>query len=136
MRVEFIFAPTYIATATLARCLCDHRETALAIFGYREAMQTGMLFCTSRNLLGHGYGATAGAIAALSILSLGKVPWLLHRHPEFCPELKASVDEAAAYTARCLAEGSAAGPWGEDYTEAFASVLESLRARNDLEYTR
>jgi len=101
-----------------------------------EALQTGMLFSAGRNLQGHGYDATAGAIDALGILSLGKVPWLLHRHPEFCPELKASVDEAAAYMARCLDEGSAAGSWGEDYAVAFASVLESLRVRNALEYLR
>ncbi len=136
MRVEFVFGPTYIATATLARCLCDYPLTALAIPGYREALQTGMLFSAGRNLQGHGYDATAGAIDALGILSLGKVPWLLHRHPEFCPELKASVDEAAAYMARCLDEGSAAGSWGEDYAVAFASVLESLRVRNALEYLR
>ena len=52
MRVEVIFAPTYIATATLARCLCDYPLIALAIPRYREALQTGMLFCASRNLQG------------------------------------------------------------------------------------
>jgi hypothetical protein len=33
MRVEYIFVPTCIATATLSRCLCDHPLTALAIPG-------------------------------------------------------------------------------------------------------
>jgi len=129
-----IFTPTYIATATLARCLCDHPLTALAIPGYREALQTGMLFCAARNLQGHGYDDILGAVDALGILSLGKVPWLLNHRPDFCPELKASIDEAARYMAKCLHDGTATGSWGEDYTDGFASVLERLRVTNDLDY--
>ena len=133
-RVELIFTPTYIATATLTRCLCDLPLTALAIPGYREALRTGMLFCASRNLQGHGYDATDGVIDALGILSRGKVPWLLHRHPDFCPELKAAIDEAVTYMARSLAEGTATGAWGEDYTDGFTAVLETLRVTNDLDF--
>jgi hypothetical protein len=134
VRVEFIFTPTYIATATLTRGLCDHPLIALAIPGYREALQTGMLFCAARNLQGHGYDATDGVIDALGILSLGKVPWLLERDPAFCPELKAAIDEAARYMARCLTDGTATGSWSEDYTDGFTSVLETLRVTNDLDY--
>ena len=135
-RVAFIFTPTYIATATLARCLCDYPLTALAIPGYREALQTGMLFCAARNLQGHGYDDIQGAIDALGILSMGKVPWLLERQPDFCPELKSSIDDAARYMARCLHDATATGAWGEDYIDGFTSVVESLRVRNGLEYSR
>ena len=82
MRVALIFTPTYIATGTLARCLCDRPLAALAIPGYRVALQTGMLFCAARNLQGHGYDDVLGAIDALGILALGKVPWLLERQPD------------------------------------------------------
>jgi hypothetical protein len=67
-------------------------------------------------------------------LALGKVPWLLYRHPDFCPELRASVDEAARYMAQCLHDGTAVGSWGEDYTDGFRSVIETLRLKNDLDY--
>ena len=133
-RVEFIFTPTYIATATLTRCLCDFPLTAMAIPGYLEALHTGMVFCAARDLQGHGYDAIDGAIDSLGILSRGKVPWLLSRQPEFCPELKAAIDEAATYMARSLAKGTATGAWGEDYADGFTSVIELLRVTNDLDY--
>ena len=133
-RVAHIFTPTYIATATLARGLCDHPLTALAIPGYREALQSGMLFCAGRSLQGHGYNDAVGAIDALGILAQGKVPWLLERRPDFCPELRAAVDEAAKHMARCLHDGTAGGSWGEDYTDGFTAVLEALRVTNDLDY--
>jgi hypothetical protein len=125
-RVDFIFRPTYIATATLARAYCDHSEIASAIPGYLHALTAGMRFCSHRNLQGHGYEADEGAIDALQMLSMGKVPWLLQRHPDFCPELKRVIDVVADDMANRLASGSAHGAWGEDYSDGFRSALETM----------
>jgi hypothetical protein len=133
-RVDFVFRPTYIATATLCRVLCEFPLVALSIPGYRRALMTGMRFCSHRSLQGHGYEADAGAIDALRVLSLGKVPWLLHRHPDACPELKTAIDEVANDMAHRLVDGTAHGAWGEDYSEGFRSAVETLRLLNDPDF--
>lgn len=135
-RVEFIFQPTYLATATLARGLCENPLLALGIPGFREALQSGMKFCSHRALAGHGYEADEGAIIALRALSLGRVPWLLNRHPEFCPELKTAIDDVARDMAERLAAGTATGGWAEDYSEEFRSAIETLRLKNDPDFMR
>lgn len=134
VRVEFIFRPTYIATASLSRALCEYPLIALSIEGYREALVSGMVFCSHRGLRGHGYEADAGAIDALRILSLGKVPWLLNRHPDACAELKAAIDDVANDMAKRLLEGTATGLWGEDYSEGFRSAVETMRLKNDPDF--
>lgn len=133
-RVDFIFRPTYIAVATLSRILCEYPMIALRIPGLLDALLTGMTFCSHRGLGGHGYETDAGAIDALLTLSLGKVPWLLARHPEACPPLKLAIDEVADDMARRLLAGSAVGAWGEDYSEGFRSAVETLRLKNDPEF--
>jgi hypothetical protein len=133
-RVEFIFRPTYIAVATLSRVLCEYPLIALATPRYDRALRTGMLFCSYRGLRGHGYEADEGAIDALRVLSLGKVPWLLNRHPEACPELKRAIDDVAEDMARRLLNGTAVGAWGEDYSDGFRSAVETLRLKNDPEF--
>lgn len=133
-RVHFIFRPTYIATATLSRALCEYPLVPLSIPGYMKALQAGMLFCSHRGLQGHGYDADAGAIDALRVLSLGKVPWLLNRHPDVCPELKSAIDNVANDMAQRLVAGTAIGAWGEDYSEGFRSAVETLRLKNDPDF--
>jgi hypothetical protein len=133
-RVEYIFRPTYIAVATLSRVLCEFPLTAMRVPGYLDSLLTGMTFCSYRGLRGHGYEADVGAIDALRTLSLGKVPWLLTRHPEACPPLKSAIDDVADDMARRLAAGTAVGMWGEDYSDGFRSALETLRSKNGLEF--
>jgi hypothetical protein len=133
-RVEFIFRPTYIVAATLSRALCEYPLIALSIPGYENALTTGMAFCSLRGLQGHGYESDAGAIDALRILALGKIPWLLTRHPGACQKLKMAIDEVANDMAQRLLEGTAVGMWGEDYSEGFRSAIETLRLKNDSDF--
>ena len=133
-RVDFIFRPTYIATATLSRALCEYPLLALSIAVNNEALVSGMTFCSYRGLQGHGYEADAGAIDALRVLSLGKVPWLLNRHPDVCPELKSAIDNVANDMAERLVNGTAVGLWGEDYSEGFRSAVETIRLKNDRDF--
>jgi hypothetical protein len=131
VRVEFIFQPTYIATATLARALCEYPLTVLSIPGYAESLRSGMDFCSKRRLQGHGYESDEGAILALQILSMGKIPWLLNRHPDASPDLKTAIDAVAEDFAARLESGTAHGVWGEDYSDGFRAALETLHILND-----
>lgn len=133
-RVEFIFVPTYIAVATLSRVTCEFPLLPPTIPTYLDALKKGMVFSALRGLAGHGYEADLGAIEALRILSMGRVPWLLHRHAAFCPELRSAIDGVANDMARRLVQGTAVGAWGEDYSEGFRSAVETLRLTNDLDF--
>ena len=135
-RVDFIFRPTYIATATLSRCLFEYPLTALSLRGYRRALKTGLLFCSYRDLRGHGYRSDSGIIDAFRILSLGKVPLLLRRHPDFCPELKSVIDSVARDMEKRLSTGSTVGIWGEDYSEKFRSAIETFHLLDDPDFMR
>jgi hypothetical protein len=73
-RVDCVFRPTYAAVATLSRTLCDYPVIAVRTRRFLLTLKQGMKFATYRGLAGHGYEADQGAIDALRILSLGKVP--------------------------------------------------------------
>lgn len=133
-RVDFIFRPTYIATAVLSRALCEYPLIALSIPGYENALLTGMVFCSHRRLQGSGYENDIGAIDALRILALGKIPWLLNQHPEICTPLKTAIDEVAQGMAKSLLGDTAVGAWGEDYSEGFRSAIETIRLKNDVDF--
>jgi hypothetical protein len=133
-RVEFIFKPTYIATATLSRYLLEYPEFAISIQNFNQVLHKGMIFCTYRKLQGHGFEGDAGAIEALKILSLGKIPLLLNSQPNFCPELLKIIEKVANDMAKRLQNGTAKGSWGEDYSEGFRDALETLFLLNNKDF--
>ncbi len=132
-RVEYIFTPTYLVTAILGRTLCEYPILVLTIPGYEQALKQGMLFCSYRKLTGHGYDMERGMAKALSILALGKIPWLLERHKYFCPELYQAICLATKQMKEMLDIGNAKDAWGGDLQEDFNDALVTLSIKNDKE---
>ena len=130
-RVDFIFKPTYLAVATLSLAKINHPSITNDIEGYDDCLKKGLKFCTHRKLQGHGYDSIAATIDIFKILSLGKVPTLLHRNPEFCIDLKNILDDVANTIAAKLLNNDAKGVWGEDYSEGLSSALETIYLLND-----
>lgn len=127
-RVDFIYRPTYIATATLSIGLFEHPLTTILMPGYLEALINGLQFCAGRGLKGHGYDAAKGAADAVKILSLGKVPLLLNQNPDYCPTLKRALETTTNYMKNRLSSGEFRSCWGEDQSGDFISALESFEA--------
>lgn len=132
-RVDFIFQPTYLVTAILSRVMIDYPEIADSIPNYAVALKKGMLFCSYRNLRGHGYEADKGAAEALTILSMGKVPLLLERDKSLSPELFEAIQNVTKDMQERLKANTAKGMWGEDLQEDFSSALETFYIKNDKE---
>ena len=130
--VEFVIMPTLLVSSILSRVLCEYPLFALSIIGYKDAMLLGMRFCT-HHLTGHGYEMISGLAQSLKILSLGKVPWLLERHPYFCPGLHHDITSGIKYLQRSLSNGHARGLWGEDLQEEFNDTLVTYSILNDAE---
>lgn len=135
-RVDFVFRPTYAAVAMLSRTLCDYPVLAIRTPRFLLTLKQGMKFATYRGLAGHGYEADQGAIHALRILSLGKVPLLLQQHPELCPSLARIIREVAESMQARLSADSAVGVWGEDLSDGFRQAIETMRLVNDSEFMR
>lgn len=132
-RVDFIFTPTYLVTAILGRTLCEYPLLALSIPGYEQSLKQGMLFCSYRTLDGHGYDMERGKAKALSILALGKIPWLLERHKDFCPKLYKAICLVTRQMKESLDTGTAKDAWGGDLQEEFNDALVTLSIKNDRE---
>lgn len=130
-RVDFIFTPTYIAVATLSRILQDHPTIAIQIPGFLKSLKRGMLFCTYRELQGHGYDAIDGMLDAIMILSIGKVPALLDMAPEFSKKLRGLFGKVEKYLSEHLLHGETLGPWGENYSPGYQAALETLYISKD-----
>ena len=132
-RVEFNFKPTYLVTAILSRTLCDYPLIAISIPGYGNALKHGMKYCSLRQLYGHGYEAFSGAAEALTILSRGKVPYLLEKNKEFCPNLYNAIVKVTEEMKEAINTDKTIDGWGNDLQEEFSSALETLYIRNDRE---
>jgi hypothetical protein len=130
-RVDFVFRPTYAAVATLSRTLFDYPVIALRTKRFLSTLKNGLVFATHRALAGHGFDADQGAIDALRILSMGKVPLLLDRHPKLCPALHRIILGVAKEMQRRLDTGTAVGVWGEDLAAGFRSAIETLQFVNN-----
>jgi len=92
-RVEFVFFPTYIAVATLSRCVLQFPLLSASVEGLVPALHRGMTFACGRNLEGHGYDADADKERALNLLYMGWVPLLLWQNPDFCPPMAALLEK-------------------------------------------
>jgi len=125
-RVDFVFFPTYLAISILTRVLLDYPEVPKQIPNYYEVLRKGFIFATYRKLRGHGYNAESEMIEAIKILSLGKVPKYLALNPDFCPEMLQILKDIKKELTEALEKGETKGPWGEDYTEGFKSVVKIL----------
>jgi len=130
-RVDFVFRPTYAAVATLSRTLCDYPVIALRARRFLATLKKGMVFATHRALAGHGFDADQGVVDALRILSLGKVPLLLDRHPGLCPALHRIIQDVAKEMQQRLETRTAVGIWGEDLATGFRTAIETLRFVNN-----
>ena len=125
-RVDFFYKPTYIASATLSICLLEHPLTTILMPGYLDALVDGLNFCCGRNLKGHGYEADIGSAEAIKILSLGKVPLLLHQNPDYSLKLKSVIEKTITEIKDKLDSGQTFSCWGENQTKAFESAIKAF----------
>lgn len=136
-RVDFVMVPTYIATAILSRVLLDHPWIAIRIPAYHRSLRQGLRFCLHRHLHGAGNDAWRGMTDALTILATGKVPLLLSKDPELCPELARMIQRTEQDLRQALLEGPVLGPWGNDLTPCYQAAQAALdRCGHGLERLR
>ena len=106
-RVDFIFRPTYIATATLSRVFMDNPELCATIPNYTRALRTGLQYCSLRYLAPAGIDDAITEFDTVShIFEMGRVIELLARDPELCPSLLAVVRTIRSTLSKRLESGN------------------------------
>ena len=105
-RVDFIFQPTYLATATLSRVFLDDPDLCSMIPGYEEAMKTALDFCVGRGLsVDNADDQILGLSRNLTILEKGRIFELLARSPELSPSLLELLQRIRRKLTHCLETG-------------------------------
>ena len=132
-RVDFIFAPTYIASSILCRVLLDYPWIPIQIAGYRRALKRGLDFCAYRNLTGSGYGAVEEMLESFVILAIGKVPLVLEGDATLSPALTNVIRDLEYHLRQSVLGGQVTGTWGENLTSGYQAALETLYLYQDKE---
>lgn len=73
VRIDFVYFPTYIATAFLCLLKQDMPTIASKFVDFDDVLKKGLDFSSRRNLQGHGYEMVQESLTAIEYLSLGKV---------------------------------------------------------------
>lgn len=94
MRIDFVYFPSYIATAFL--CLVKQKLPSIAdgFPNFDEVLKKGLDFCARRNLQGHGYGAAQESLVAIEYLSLGEVFSFTQESPNISIKFNRATDKA------------------------------------------
>ena len=68
---------------------------------------------------------------AVEILTIGEIPQLLQDNPELSPELLTVLIQIVAEADKALASGETTKDWNQDYSKAFAAIVETLHLLRD-----
>ena len=84
IRVAYAYMPTYFATAALiaADLKVNFKKDSIE----KNALVSGLIFATGRNLVGHGYDATASLLEAIAIYKNAGVYKWMRENREFTEE--------------------------------------------------
>lgn len=131
-RVEFIYFPTYIATAFL--CLVKQILPSIAnkCPKFDDVLKKGLKFCSNRNLQGHGFESVQESLTAIEYLSLGKVFTFINENPNVSPKFNKAKREAKKAINNRLKNNTGWVTIDEERAQLSLRYLEGLDSINEL----
>ncbi len=136
-RVDYIYIPTYIATAFLIKSLQLYPQ--LFDVTSRELMKINrsfysldifisgaMLTCTGRGFSGHGYDDISGKLDALEIFIKGDVLGFVDRFPKLCPEFTELLKTTICKLRNEAHNGGLSNPWGTNYSDRTLKLFKDI----------
>ena len=133
-RVDYCYAPTYLAAAIAMRILDRFPEIeagdriagkdSMTVEDALRVLSEAMLGCTLRNFSGDGFDGLSGRLDALEIIVRADALRFIMGHPALCPQFNRCFLCALGECAAAFDRGSLAGDWGEDYAGRFAPILD------------
>lgn len=128
-RVDFIFMPSHIVTATLSLFQRRFPDLAQTIEGFDQALRDAYRFSAITKFQGAGYDAITHQIRVLDILTLGNVPETINANPLSSVPLAVALYEAKLTLLEKISQGKTQVGFGRtDYTAEFRKMIEQLNA--------
>lgn len=82
-----------------------------------------MLGSTGCGFMGHGYDDILGLVRTMEVFAMADTMGFITRYPELCPEFTELYRETLSYIEERVANGTLAGAWGDDHTDAGMAIL-------------
>ncbi len=131
-RVDFIFMPSHIVTATLSLFQQRFADIAQTIESFDQALRDAYRFSAITKLQGAGYDSVSHQIHAIDILTLGNLPATINSNPLLSVPLAVALYEAKLTLMEKIHLGQTRAGFGRtDYTAELKRMIEQLSASID-----
>jgi len=126
-RVDFIFMPSHIVTATLSLFQQRFPDIAQTIEGFDQALKDAYRFSAITKFQGAGYDSVSHQIHVINILTLGNVPATINSNPLLSVPLAVALYEAKLTLMEKIHLGQTRAGFGRtDYTAELKRMIELL----------
>jgi len=122
-RVEFVYFPSYIATAYLCLIKQDYPNIYKSFSNFDVVLKKALDFCSNRHLQGHGYDSIQESLTAIEYLSYGKVFKYIKSHREESKKFHYAVYQARKIIREKLKDNSGWGAIDEDSARVSLMLL-------------
>lgn len=132
-RVDFVYRPTCYAAAIMIKAAMRYpelidasRKSETGITDgetLRRTLSACMLGSTGCGFMGHGYDDILGLVGTMEVFAMADTMGFITRYPELCPEFTELYRETLSYIEERVANGTLAGAWGDDHTDAGMAIL-------------
>lgn len=127
-REEFIYQPTYLATAIIVYAI-QHYDTVRNIPDIFRLLHYALNGCLGRGFGGHGYDYVEGLIDTMSIFADCDMGAFLNAHPKLNKEFTNAFEETVKYIEDELCTGKERNQWNNaSYEDAAAPLLKRLKS--------
>ena len=126
IRVAYAYMPTYFATAALiaADLKVNFKKDSIE----KNALVSGLIFATGRNLVGHGYDATASLLEAIAIYKNAGVYKWMRENREFAEEFCNMFEEHIQTFRHLVESGRTVSDWNRDFRKEFEKEIADYEA--------
>ncbi len=133
--IDFIYTPTYVATAFLIKfyMLCEEKwhiqfekefsKHNISLKFFRESFYQALWACASTKFAGHGYDAISDKLEALEIFIKADTATFVRRYCGLCQEFDDIFKKEVLNISIKACEGKLIDSWGEDYSERARELL-------------
>lgn len=121
-RVDFVFTPTYIASAFIMKAALLSPEI-MNNDKVKTTLAAALQGCTARGFAGHGYENNIGRVRALKIFSSAGTRQFIGKYPDLCPDFTRLYKKTVKYIKTWVKENNAVDAWGSDLSNEAKEVL-------------
>lgn len=121
-RVDFVFTPTYIASAFIMKAALLTPEL-MNDDKIKSTLAAALLGSTARGFAGHGYENNIGRVRAIKIFASAGARQFIEEYPNLCPDFTRLYKKTVNDIKSWVKNNEAVDPWGYDFSNEAEEVL-------------